>query len=372
MESRHSCLRGVVTPKADSSVCSPSRCSTSSRVRNASRTHPVGRRGTIPGYLPSHHSGGFMTRNSFTALLLAAALPIFAQQTAPAAADAQPEIGGDAIVATINGEQITVAKLDHLWERAGARTRDQYLKNGNGKMGFLENYIKKRLILQEAFKQRFQEQAYVKEELESARESALFDLYIRDVIGSQIVTDAAIRQFYEENKADFRQPARAHIRHILAATTDKTPSDAREKLSQVMRELMPYHIPATKNEPGAKEIFRFRFAEAAKKYSEDTTASNGGDLGWMLAEKLDEKFADVAFKMPVGIMSGIIESSFGYHLILVEERDEEGIEPFESARSAIREFLMSRDAAKVMETVSQLSNELRRTSKVALFPENIQ
>jgi len=101
-------------------------------------------------------------------------------------------------------------------------------------------------------------------------------------------------------------------------------------------------------------------------------AANGGDLGWMFREKLDEKFADVAFKMPVGIMSGIIESSFGYHLILVEERDEEGIEPFESARSAIREFLMSRDAAKVMETVSKLSNELRRTSKVALFPENIQ
>ena len=309
-----------------------------------------------------------MTRIALTALLLAA-LPLFAQQ---APAEAQPLIDGDAIVAHINGEQITVAKLNHLWERAGTRARDQYMRSGNGKMGFLENYIKKRLMLQEAFKQSFQEKAYVKAELESAQESALFDLYIRDVIAPQIVPESAIRQFYDENKNDFIAPARAHIRHILATTSDKSPTDAREKVSQVMRELMPYHLPVTKNEPGAKEIFRFRFAEAAKKYSEDTTAPNGGDLGWMLREKLDEKFAEVAFKLPVGVMSGIVESSFGYHLILVEERHEDGIEPYEKARSSIREFLMSRDAAKVVETVAKLTNELRRTSKVAVFPENIE
>lgn len=311
-----------------------------------------------------------MSRKSLTALLFAAALPLFAQQPATGA---QAAVDGDAIVASINGENITRAKLDQLWERAGTRARTQYEKNGGGKMGFLENYIKKRLVLQEAMKQSFQEKADVQAELEAARESALFDLYVRDVIAAPVVTEAAIRQFYDDNKADFRLPARARIRHILAATTPEQPADqARAKLAQVMRELAPYHLPATKNEAGAKEIFGFRFAEAAKKYSEDTTAANGGDLGWMLREKLDEKFAEVAFSIPVGVMSGIIETSFGYHLILVEERHEDGLEPFESARSSIREFLMGREAAKVMETVSKLSNELRRTSKVAVFPENVR
>jgi hypothetical protein len=318
------------------------------------------------------HSGGFMSRNSFTAFLLAAALPVFAQQSAPPAAAAQAVIEDDAIVATINGEQITVGKLNHLWDRAGTRTREQYVKNGNGKMGFLENYIKKRLVLQEAFKQSFQDQDSVKQELESARESALFDLYIRDVIAAQVVPESSLKEFYEANKEDFRRPARARIRHILASTSDKSPEEAREKLSRVMQELMPYHVPAAKGEPGAKEIFRFRFAEAAKKYSEDTTAADGGDLGWMFREKLDEKFADTAFKVPVGVMSGIIQSSFGFHLILVEEREDEGVESYEDSRGAIREFLMSRDAARVVETVSRLTNELRRTSKVAVFPENIQ
>ena len=310
-----------------------------------------------------------MTRNSLTALVLAASLPLVAQQpAAPAPAPA----GGDAVVATINGETITRARLDQLWERAGTRARTQYEKNGGGKMGFLENYIKKRLVLQEAHKKNFQDQAYVKVELEAARESALFDLYVRDVLAAPVVTESMIKDFYEQNKADFELPARARVRHILISTQNRPKSDARGLLMQVMQELAQYSIPASKGEPGAKAMLVSRFGEAAKKYSEDTTAANGGDIGWMTRDKLEEQFADVVFSMPVGVMSGIVETPFGLHLILVEARENATTESYESARSSIREFLMTRDAAKVLETVSRLSNELRRTSKVAIYPENIQ
>jgi peptidyl-prolyl cis-trans isomerase C len=314
-----------------------------------------------------------MTRNSLTVLALAAALPLFGQQTAPAPAKpAQATTGGDTIVATINGETITRAKLEQLWERAGTRARTQYEKSGGGKMGFLENYIKKRLVLQEAVKKNFQEQPHVKAELEAARESALFDLYVRDVLGATVVTEDQIRKFYEENLPDFAVPARAKVRHILVTSQDRSAGEARAKLAQVMTELAPYQLAAAKDAPGAKEILASRFSEAAKKYSEDTTAANGGDLGWKTRDGLDEKFADVVFSMNLGVMSGIIESSFGYHLILVEARHEEDVEPYESARSSIREYLLTRDASKVVEQVSRLSNELRRTSKVAVFPENVQ
>lgn len=311
-----------------------------------------------------------MTRKSLTALALAAALPLLGQQAqTPAPAAAAPQISGDAVVATVNGETITRAKLDMLWERAGSRARVQYEKNGGGKMGFLDNYIKKRLVLQEAYKASFQEQPHVKAELEAARESALFDLYIRDVISATVVTEDDMRQFYEENLADFEIPARAKIRHILVTGNA---SDARAKLAQVMSELTPYQLAASKGDQGAKQILASRFGEAAKKYSDDTTAANGGDLGWKTREGLDQKFAETAFSMNVGLMSGIVESAFGHHLILVEAREEAGIESFDLARGAIREFLLSREAQKVIEQVSRLSNELRRTSKVAINPENVQ
>jgi peptidyl-prolyl cis-trans isomerase C len=311
-----------------------------------------------------------MIRNSLTALVLAASLPLMAQQPAAPSAKAAP--AGDAVVANINGETITKAKLDQLWERAGTRARDQYEKNGGGKLGFLENYIKKRLVLQEAYKKNFQDQAYVKAELEAARESALFDLYVRDVIGGAIVTESMIKDFYEQNKADFETPARAKVRHILIATENRPKQDARAVLMQVMQELAPYSIPAAKNEQGARQILQSRFAEAAQKYSEDTTAAAGGDLGWMVRERLDEQFAEVVFSTPVGVMSGIVETPYGLHLILVEARETAGIEPYETARSSVREFLMTREAAKVVESVGKLSNELRRTSKVAVFPELVE
>ena len=319
-----------------------------------------------------------MTRNSLTALVLAASLPLFVQpafaQPAPSApAPAQAAASAEVVVATINGETITRAKLEQLWERAGTRARTQYEKNGGGKLGFLENYVKKRLVLQEAHKKNFNDLPNVKAELEAARESALFDLYVRDVVAAPVVTDAMIRQFYDENKGDFELPARAKVRHILVTTqSNRTPDEARGILGQVMRELGPYQVAAARGDQGAKAILASRFGEAAKKYSEDSTGLNGGDIGWMTREKLDERFADVVFQMNVGVMSGIVETPFGYHLILVEERQNATTEPFESARSSIREFLMTREAARVMETLTKLSNELRRTSNVALFPENIQ
>ena len=70
--------------------------------------------------------------------------------------------------------------------------------------------------------------------------------------------------------------------------------------------------------------------------------------------------------------SGIVESKFGYHVILVDEKQPAGTEPFSEARASIREFLMNQHAAEVMETVTKLTNELRRNSKVAIYPENIR
>ena len=317
-----------------------------------------------------------MTRNSFIALLFAAALPLAAQQPAPAAATAAPAtasaVDKDAVVATVNGEIITRGKLDQLWERANTAMRAQYESNAGGKLGFLENYIRKRLMIQEAVKKGFTEQPYVKAELDAARESALFDLYVRDVIAGSMVTDAAMREFYDANQEQFILPARAKVRHILIKGQGRTVDQARAEISKVMQELLPYTVAAARGEKGAKEILVSRFGEAARKYSEDTTAPDGGDLGWMERDRLDGQFAEVVFSIQLGIMSGIVETKYGQHLLLVEGREDRRLEPFETARLAIREYLMRQEQQKVMEEVARLSNDLRRNSKVALFPENVK
>ncbi|MFA6215223.1 MAG: peptidylprolyl isomerase [Patescibacteria group bacterium] len=68
------------------------------------------------------------------------------------------------------------------------------------------------------------------------------------------------------------------------------------------------------------------FEQAAQKYSEDMTASQGGDLGYFGRGQMVPEFEKTAFALNPGEISDIIKTQFGYHLIKVEERltDENG------------------------------------------------
>ncbi len=64
------------------------------------------------------------------------------------------------------------------------------------------------------------------------------------------------------------------------------------------------------------------FAALAAQYSEDTgSAAQGGDLGWFGRNDMVEPFASTAFSLPVGSISEPISTTFGYHIIQVNERD---------------------------------------------------
>jgi parvulin-like peptidyl-prolyl isomerase len=84
------------------------------------------------------------------------------------------------------------------------------------------------------------------------------------------------------------------------------------------------------------------------------------------------QFEEAAFGLPVGVLSGIVETGYGYHLIYVEEKQPAGIQYFEEASPEIHEYLMAQHAAEVVNAVQKLTNDLRVASKVAVYPENIK
>lgn len=61
------------------------------------------------------------------------------------------------------------------------------------------------------------------------------------------------------------------------------------------------------------------FAEVARTFSEDK-ARSGGDLGWMARGSMVGEFQDAAFAAPIGKYTQPIKTQFGYHIILVEDR----------------------------------------------------
>lgn len=322
--------------------------------------------------------------------MLALALPAFAQQGAPpvqppASSQAAPATSAatatDAqkAVAVVNGETITVERLNRMYANLNAQMRKQYDDNG-GKGAFLENYIRKRLIIQEAIKSGFDKRPDVTAAIESARESTLFDRYVRDVVAIPIVTEGETRAYYEQHPDDFATPEKVHVRHIVIAPLDsgpakKTKAEALERIEKVAGEIRASDALTAQGTADAAVRQHFRvvhFSEAAKKYSEDASAESGGDLGWIVKGQTDAVFEKATWNMKPGTMSGIVETKFGYHLILVEGREPAGTEPFESVKSGIREYLLAQKAPDVMATVTRLTNELRGTSRISTFPENIK
>ncbi|MFP5246489.1 MAG: peptidyl-prolyl cis-trans isomerase [Thermoanaerobaculia bacterium] len=286
------------------------------------------------------------------ALSLVCAAPLVAQDTA------------DPVVATVNGEKITKAKLDLLWNRMSEKMRAQYEKTGGGKLGFLDNYIRKRLVLQTAMKAGFDKTARAKAEVEAATESALFDAYVREVVASSIVTDETIRKFYDENPKNFEKPARARMRLIKISTTNRSLPQAQALIGQIMQDLFTSKDDIDK----LKEAF----SAAAKKHSEHESAPKGGELGWVEREKLDLKVADAAFTMAKNRVSGIIEGDGALYLLLVEEREQAKTETFEEARPWIREFLLTVNAPKVVEALNKRTAELSAAAKVEIYSDNVE
>lgn len=310
----------------------------------------------------------------FAPWMLALALPLAAQQK-PATPAPAAEV--DKPVAVINGEVVTSSQLDHIWDNLGTQMRTQYESSG-GKGAFLENYLRKRLVLQEAFKSGFDKRPDVQSDMNSARESALFDRYVRDVVAAPIVTEAAVRKYYDEHKEEFATPERLKVRHIVvtasgAGPNSRTKEQALERIKTISAQLHGENAEVHgADETTAARLRLIHFGDAARQYSEDGSASSGGDLGWVTKGQLDPTFEAAAWKLPKGVISGIVESSFGFHLIMAEDHEMAGTRAYDKARPEVREFLLTQKGADVMTAVNKLTNELRGSSKVSVYPENIK
>lgn len=324
--------------------------------------------------------------------LLLLSLPAFAQQGTPAqppaatqttpAAPSVANVHADdskKAVAVINGETITVEKLDRMYSNLNTQMRTNYDANG-GKGAFLENYIRKRLLVQEAFKSGFDKQPDVAAAVDSARESTLFDRYVRDVVAAPIVTVKDIKAYYDAHPDEFATPEKLHVRHIVVGVIDsgparKTQAEALERISKIASELHAANAASAQAKPDAAtmtNLIRAHFMDAAKKYSEDASAESGGDLGWVTKGQLDADFEAVAWKLKPGVTSGIVHTQFGYHLIMLEGHQAIGTEPFDTVKAGIREYLMTQKAADVVNAVAKLTNELKGNSRISVFPENIK
>ncbi|TFH15926.1 MAG: hypothetical protein E4H02_06825 [Lentisphaerales bacterium] len=150
------------------------------------------------------------------------------------------------------------------------------------------------------------------------------------------VTDEEIRAFYEKDKAAFKVPERIRVRHILIDCPADVPDDIR---SQRRRKAESCRERLLAGE---------EFAELAAKMSDCPSARTGGELGTFPRGKLIPAFEEAAFSRGVKEIGDVVETSLGFHVLEVLERQEGGIMPYDEARDLVAVFLNEQKSSPVI------------------------
>jgi len=139
-------------------------------------------------------------------------------------------------------------------------------------------------------------------------------------IASQVApSEADLRKLYDDNRANYVLEERRRARHILIPVSGDDDAAALKQAEGVLAEAK-----------GNAD-----FAALAKKYSKDSTAAEGGELGFVQRADFPGPFGDTLFGMKVGDIAGPVKSQFGYHLIKLEEIQAGEARPFESVRAEL-------------------------------------
>ncbi|MGH9870382.1 MAG: peptidyl-prolyl cis-trans isomerase [Candidatus Polarisedimenticolia bacterium] len=155
------------------------------------------------------------------------------------------------------------------------------------------------------------------------------------------VTDDEIRRHYDENRdTRYTTPEQRRASHILFKVPPGMPDDS---------------AIATKAR-GVQEQIRAGgdFAQLAQTNSEDSSAAQGGDLGWFGRGRMVPEFEQAAFGLAEGQVSDLIKTQFGYHLIKVTGSRPAGATPFDEVKDSIRQQLAF---GKAQEMLDQKSGE---------------
>lgn len=148
------------------------------------------------------------------------------------------------------------------------------------------------------------------------------------VAGEAPISDEEARAYYDQNLLSFQTQESVNARHILLMTKGATAEEkvAKEKKIAEIRE----SLVAGKADD---------FAAVAGQVSDCPSKAQGGSLGDLSRGATVAPFEKMAFSLPVGEISPVVETEFGYHLIKVEKKTEAGTKPYEEVSAGIKQRL---------------------------------
>ncbi|WAW10674.1 SurA N-terminal domain-containing protein [Oxalobacter vibrioformis] len=150
------------------------------------------------------------------------------------------------------------------------------------------------------------------------------------------ISEADIKSYYEQNSRRFAVPEERRVSHILI----EVPKSASESDHKAARDKAESLLAQLKENPAG-------FAELAKANSKDPgSAAGGGDLGFFSRGKMVRPFEEAAFVLRKGELSEVVQTDFGYHIIMLTDIKPAVEKPLSAVRPQVVEEIQKQLAAK--------------------------
>ena len=169
--------------------------------------------------------------------------------------------------------------------------------------------------------------------LEALKENIKTDMAARQLFESQTkdvaaATEADAQAFYDGNPQNFKAEENASARHILLSF-EQGEDDAAKAAKKAQLEAIRADIIAETT----------TFEDAAKAHSGCPSGAQGGSLGQFGKGQMVPEFEAAVFGQDVDAVGEIVETSFGYHIIKVTDRQDASVTPFTEAKDQILNYL---------------------------------
>jgi parvulin-like peptidyl-prolyl isomerase len=166
--------------------------------------------------------------------------------------------------------------------------------------------------------------------MKSLAEQVRIDAFLEKTLNKNVTVTA------EEVARTYGEDLTASVRHILLLTQGKTGPE-KTKIRKRMAGIL------------ARARSGEDFAELAKQYSEEPGSKESGGMYAVLRGITDKAFEDAAFSVPIGQISDIVETTYGYHILQIISREKE-TRPFDEVKGEIEKRIAGRKRKVILDT----------------------
>ena len=247
----------------------------------------------------------------------------------------------ETILASFDGQTITLGEFNQLWEQVPEDYKLQLDKSM-----VLDQMISEKLLIQESKNMGLEEDNDVLEQIKKITEQILVQVLIeREILDKIKVNDEEVLEYYEQNKDSFTEKEQVHLYNILLETEE----EAQDILEQL--------------KAGGD------FSDIAIEKSTGPSAVQGGDLGYLTRGTIIPEIEEVVFALELEELSEIIKTDFGFHILKITEKKPETVKTLEEVKEDIIQTLLP---DKQKEAFENLLEELKSKSEIEINEEALQ